>query len=445
MEAAIRHNTVDLFRSQGVQILRNVETAWDVIKNNGSLPDLGASLLQWRGMQDPGPAFAAFRAALQYADGLWWDNEWQVWNLTKFPLTAGDRTVAAMMLEAGMLHSIATLDDNTPAGMRPDQQRTDYYALRCTEVALLQRMYFAMCRSKFPCGLLMPYSTPPTAVQRDSLARLCIVGSNGAAARAANASGWACTKRAQNGTCVEACGYAGGLSACEALGVDWTLMVAPDLRWPPAAPAPLPAAGRGWAQTYYWPVALPPSYANCSLFPQGLAWTYIFGVNHGTEADGSLNVSAWRKHIYERAVAVRKSVGSPAAAAACDGGFGLAMYTSFYPGAYTYRARWQEKILTSAELRRVGLTTSAGAAPPADANSSGATLLCRSGAPPIPRGCDPLAFMNGDAACAPVDDHCQIDYCFACSGELGCEAAPSEHACEELENCAWTRRDVFDC
>ena len=121
-----------------------------------------------------------------------------MWNKTKFPLTPADRRVAAMMRASGMLRSVATLDDNTPAALRPGGRRTDYYTLRCLQIALLQRFYFAMCQDKFPasCKLFMPYSTPPTDVQRDSEGRVCVSGPNGAAARVStNALSSASTRR----------------------------------------------------------------------------------------------------------------------------------------------------------------------------------------------------------------------------------------------------------
>ena len=170
--AAARYNLVDLFTRRGLKILRNIETPYDVMKAGSGnpwtrQPDFGQAILDWKVSEDGKevvgmhPLMAAFRAALQPNHGFWYDEEWVVSNMTRFPLTLADRQLAEMLRSAGVLKSTSSLNDTTVSTLRDDGTQTDYYQLRCVQTAMLTQMYLWLCRDKYPdrCREAVPYSS----------------------------------------------------------------------------------------------------------------------------------------------------------------------------------------------------------------------------------------------------------------------------------------------
>ena len=165
--AAATYNTVKLFSDRGLKILRNVETPFDAMKAGSGdpltrRPDLGATILAWEASAAAGVTrmdrfIAAFREQLAApTDGFWYDEEWVVGNLTRFPLSSADREVARAFVAQGWMNSstLDELNDTTVASLRPPGAgQTGYY-----QVSVSEQMMIACDSNPFDCAC-RPYLT----------------------------------------------------------------------------------------------------------------------------------------------------------------------------------------------------------------------------------------------------------------------------------------------
>ena len=133
-------NYITQLRDLDIRIVRTMERRWNAGVDG---KDLGAIILAWESLENPGPFFEAYRRnLLAPCDGIAWNMEHDILNPAHYPVSAADKELAALW----------ELEWVNP-------QEAAYVVFRCRQFALLFQMYFAVARRQFPgCNVAIGYS-----------------------------------------------------------------------------------------------------------------------------------------------------------------------------------------------------------------------------------------------------------------------------------------------